>query len=101
MRVAVDAVERNWRRPDAGLWEPEDRWWTHSRLGVACGLRHIADVFPDPAARRRTTLWSTPRANGWGPPRAACGRRTRGYVPYAPVSGPARVWEGCSPRSAG
>lgn len=59
VRVAVDAVERNWQRPDAGLWELEDRWWTHSRLGVACGLRHIADVFPRVTARRCSTLADT------------------------------------------
>ncbi|GLX49632.1 glycoside hydrolase [Streptomyces hygroscopicus subsp. hygroscopicus] len=43
--VAVDAVERNWRRPDAGLWELEDRWWTQSRLSVVCGLRRVAGAF--------------------------------------------------------
>ncbi|PWI06076.1 glycoside hydrolase [Streptomyces sp. NWU339] len=52
--VTVDAVERNWRRPDAGLWELEDRWWTHSRLSVVSGLRHIADVLPGATARRCT-----------------------------------------------
>ncbi|MFI6808079.1 glycoside hydrolase family 15 protein [Streptomyces luteogriseus] len=59
VRVAVDAVERNWQRPDAGVWELEDRWWTHSRLGVVCGLRHIAEVFPGATARRCTTLSKT------------------------------------------
>jgi Glycosyl hydrolases family 15 len=34
--VAVDAVERNRMRPDAGLWELDDRWWTQSRLSVVC-----------------------------------------------------------------
>ncbi|MFF9171314.1 MULTISPECIES: glycoside hydrolase family 15 protein [unclassified Streptomyces] len=50
--VAVDAVERHWKRPDAGLWELEDRWWTHSRLSVVCGLRRIARVLPGRTARR-------------------------------------------------
>lgn len=50
--VAVDAAERHWKRPDAGLWELEDRWWTHSRLSVVCGLRRIAQVLPRSEARR-------------------------------------------------
>lgn len=44
--VAVDAVERNWTRDDAGLWELENRWWTHSRLCVVAGLRRISAVLP-------------------------------------------------------
>ncbi|TQJ85697.1 GH15 family glucan-1,4-alpha-glucosidase [Streptomyces sp. SLBN-31] len=51
-RVAVRAIERNWTRPDAGLWELEDRWWTHSRLSVVCGLRRIAEVLPGADGRR-------------------------------------------------
>ncbi|RKN39010.1 glycoside hydrolase family 15 protein [Streptomyces hoynatensis] len=50
--VAVAAVERLWRRPDAGIWELEERWWTHSRLAVVCGLRALARHVPGPAARR-------------------------------------------------
>ncbi|MDN0196539.1 glycoside hydrolase family 15 protein [Streptomyces sp. S.PNR 29] len=50
--VAVDAVERNWLRPDAGLWEVEDRWWTHSRLSVVCGLRRVAKALPSTTGRR-------------------------------------------------
>jgi len=38
-RVAVDAVAQRWREPDAGLWELDARWWTHSRLAVVSGLR--------------------------------------------------------------
>ncbi|MEU6772337.1 glycoside hydrolase family 15 protein [Streptomyces sp. NPDC046759] len=50
--VTVGAVERNWRRPDAGLWELEDRWWTQSRLSVVCGLRRIAEVVRGRTAER-------------------------------------------------
>ncbi len=46
MTVTVDAVERNWARPDAGLWELEDRWWTQSRLSVVADLRRAAQVLP-------------------------------------------------------
>ncbi|WP_431990827.1 glycoside hydrolase family 15 protein [Streptomyces albogriseolus] len=52
VRVAVDAVERRWREPDAGLWELEERWWTHSRLSVVCGLRRVAEVLPGAQGRR-------------------------------------------------
>ncbi|MFC8520995.1 glycoside hydrolase family 15 protein [Streptomyces sp. NPDC057257] len=54
--VAVGAVERNWTRPDAGLWELENRWWTHSRLSVVCGLRRIAAVLPGGDGRRCADL---------------------------------------------
>ncbi|MEU5315044.1 glycoside hydrolase family 15 protein [Streptomyces sp. NPDC021562] len=51
--VAVDAVERNWTLPDAGLWELDNHWWTQSRLSVVCGLRRVAQALPDgPTARR-------------------------------------------------
>ncbi|MFD8202118.1 glycoside hydrolase family 15 protein [Streptomyces sp. NPDC059701] len=57
--VAVDVVERRWLRPDAGLWELEDRWWTHSRLSVVCGLRRMAQVLPGGAGRRCDALADT------------------------------------------
>ncbi|MFF7651580.1 glycoside hydrolase family 15 protein [Streptomyces sp. NPDC007983] len=49
--VAVAAVERDWPRPDAGLWELEERWWTHSRLCAVAGLRAVARDVRDRAAR--------------------------------------------------
>ncbi|WP_275562024.1 glycoside hydrolase family 15 protein [Streptomyces sp. 5-6(2022)] len=49
--VAVDAVERNWTRPDAGLWELENHWWTHSRLCAVAGLRAAAHAVGGRAAR--------------------------------------------------
>ncbi|MET8720480.1 glycoside hydrolase family 15 protein [Streptomyces misionensis] len=54
--VAVEAVERNWKQPDAGLWELDERWWTQSRLSVVCGLRRIAAVLPGPQGRRGADL---------------------------------------------
>ncbi|MHC3474791.1 glycoside hydrolase family 15 protein [Streptomyces sp. 7R007] len=54
--VAVDAVERNWRQPDAGLWELEEQWWTQSRLSVVCGLRRIAERLSTRTAQRCTSL---------------------------------------------
>ncbi|MGI5347550.1 glycoside hydrolase family 15 protein [Streptomyces sp. CA-250714] len=54
--VAVTAVERNWQRPEAGLWELEERWWTHSRLSVVTGLRALAAQLPGRAAERPRAL---------------------------------------------
>jgi GH15 family glucan-1,4-alpha-glucosidase len=42
--IAVDAVAARWQQPDAGIWELDDRWWTHSRLTCVAGLRRIAQV---------------------------------------------------------
>ncbi len=54
--VAVDVIEARWREPDAGIWEIDDQWWTHSRLACVAGLRRAATVraFGDP--RRATAL---------------------------------------------
>ncbi len=41
-RIAADAIGARWREPDAGIWELEDRPWTHSRLTCAAGLRRAA-----------------------------------------------------------
>jgi hypothetical protein len=52
--VAADAIARRWTEPDAGIWEIEDRRWTHSRLICAAGLRAFAadgGVPPRDAAR--------------------------------------------------
>ena len=40
--IAVCAIEDNADRPDAGIWELDDRHWTHSRLACAAGLRAAA-----------------------------------------------------------
>ncbi|GAA4666091.1 glycoside hydrolase family 15 protein [Streptomyces chumphonensis] len=50
--IAARAVEETWRRPDAGLWEIEPAWWTHSRLSAVAGLRAAAEALPGPSARR-------------------------------------------------
>ncbi|MCZ7413235.1 MULTISPECIES: glycoside hydrolase family 15 protein [unclassified Streptomyces] len=54
--IAARAVEENWRRPDAGLWEIEPDRWTHSRLAAVTGLRAAAKALPGPAADRWTSL---------------------------------------------
>ncbi|GBE65868.1 glycoside hydrolase [Mycobacterium sp. MFM001] len=42
----VEAIEKRWREPDAGIWEVDDRRWAHSRLICAAGLRRIGEVAP-------------------------------------------------------
>jgi hypothetical protein len=44
--VAAAAIEARWREPDAGIWELENRVWTHSRLNCAAGLRALAATGP-------------------------------------------------------
>jgi GH15 family glucan-1,4-alpha-glucosidase len=59
-QAAVDAIDRRWREHDAGIWELEDRAWTHSRLTCAAGLRALACAIPsDPMAPRWSDLADT------------------------------------------
>lgn len=40
--IAARAIEQRWQQPDAGIWELDQRNWTHSRLICAAGLRTAA-----------------------------------------------------------
>ena len=42
VQVAADAIAKRWQDADAGIWEIDDRAWTHSRLICAAGLRRAA-----------------------------------------------------------
>ena len=42
IRVAVDVIAKRWRDPDAGIWEIDNRPWTHSQLACVAGLRAAA-----------------------------------------------------------
>lgn len=42
VQTAVAAIEQRWTEPDAGVWELENRAWTHSRLICVAGLRAVA-----------------------------------------------------------
>ena len=74
--VAADAIEKRWQEPDAGIWELDDKHWTHSRLACVSGLRAIADRGRDRArraatgtARRRDgAAWPTPSRPAWATP---------------------------------
>ncbi len=50
-RIAANAIATRWEEPDAGIWEIEYRWWTHSRFACIGGLRGIAAYAPDDDAR--------------------------------------------------
>ncbi|MFN2582384.1 MAG: glycoside hydrolase family 15 protein, partial [Candidatus Dormibacteria bacterium] len=54
--AAAAAIERRWQEDDAGLWELENRRWTHSRLACVAGLRGIAGVAPGAAQSRWLAL---------------------------------------------
>jgi alpha,alpha-trehalase len=43
VRQVVDLISKRWNDPDAGVWELNDAWWTHSRLACVAGLRSVAD----------------------------------------------------------
>jgi hypothetical protein len=59
-QIAADAVGRRWREDGAGIWELENRAWTHSRLTCAAGLRALAGATPrDPMAARWSGLADT------------------------------------------
>ncbi|GLY42800.1 glycoside hydrolase [Amycolatopsis sp. NBRC 101858] len=40
--LCVDLITRRWDQPEAGVWELQDDWWSHSRLACVAGLRAIA-----------------------------------------------------------
>jgi GH15 family glucan-1,4-alpha-glucosidase len=50
VEVAVEAVRKRADDPGAGVWETENRRWTHSRLCCAAGLRAVAAAAPQPQA---------------------------------------------------
>jgi hypothetical protein len=54
-RLAVDAIGTRWQEPDAGVWELDQRRWTHSRLSCVAGLRAIARAAPTAVDTNQTT----------------------------------------------
>jgi alpha,alpha-trehalase len=41
-RIAAEAIAQRWQEDDAGIWEIDNRPWTHSRLTCVAGLRAAA-----------------------------------------------------------
>ena len=59
--MAAEAIEKRWPEPDAGIWELEDRHWTHSRLACISGLRSLAAAASGPPGghgHRQAARWS-------------------------------------------
>src|SRR5580693_4604620 len=57
--IAAEAIEKRWTEPDAGIWELEDRHWTHSRLACVSGLRSLAAAASGPpSGYRQAARWS-------------------------------------------
>ncbi len=64
-KIAIDAVDARWDQRDAGIWELDADWWTHSRLICIAGLRAwhadaLADTILD-----ATTSRCTHRSGRW------------------------------------
>ncbi len=45
-KLAADVVAEHWHEPDAGVWELDDKEWTHSRLCLVSGLEALAACAP-------------------------------------------------------
>ncbi|HUB23045.1 MAG TPA: glycoside hydrolase family 15 protein [Streptosporangiaceae bacterium] len=56
--IMADAIKQRWSQPDAGIWELDDRHWTHSRLTCVSGLRALAVAAQGPSQRRQAADWS-------------------------------------------
>ncbi|MGI8753533.1 MAG: glycoside hydrolase family 15 protein [Acidimicrobiales bacterium] len=57
VQVAATAIEQRWQEPDAGIWEIDNRPWTHSRLICAAGLREAGRALA-PDGRGDAARWS-------------------------------------------
>jgi hypothetical protein len=57
--LAVDTVAEKWQAPDAGIWEIDNDYWTHSRLTCVAGLHAVARHLPARAAAKATSLADT------------------------------------------
>jgi hypothetical protein len=60
--LAADGIGKRWNEPDAGIWELDNRRWTHSRLACVSGLRAIAAAAgvgaPGSHGHREAAQWS-------------------------------------------
>lgn len=59
LELAVQVIEKRWDEPDAGIWELESDWWTHSRLACVAGLRRVSQITDPGDAGRLLTLADT------------------------------------------
>jgi alpha,alpha-trehalase len=60
--ITADAIEKRWQEPDAGIWELDNKHWTHSRLACISGLRAAAAAIatgpPGGYGHREGARWS-------------------------------------------
>ncbi|MEO7752274.1 MAG: glycoside hydrolase family 15 protein [Terracoccus sp.] len=56
VQVLIDLIGRRWNEPDAGVWELDNAWWTHSRLACVAGLRRIEPFVPAGSRHEVTAL---------------------------------------------
>lgn len=56
VEAAVEAIRTRHADPDAGIWELDERRWTHSRLTCAAGLRAITPHAPAAQGAQWSTL---------------------------------------------
>lgn len=56
IETAVAVIEGRWQKPEAGIWELDDRCWTESRLICVAGLRAISTHAPAGQAGRWLAL---------------------------------------------
>ncbi len=59
--TAVEAIEKRWPEPDAGIWELGNERWAHSRLACVSGLRSLAAAAQGPPGghgHRQAAQWS-------------------------------------------
>ncbi|MGI9157822.1 MAG: glycoside hydrolase family 15 protein [Marmoricola sp.] len=54
--LAAEVIAQHWQQPDAGIWELDNRHWTHSKLICAAGLRAYAGAVPGPDQDRWRAL---------------------------------------------
>jgi alpha,alpha-trehalase len=64
--VAVDAVARRRREPDAGVWELDSARWTHSTLICAAGLRRMRAAAGGPEEWDALADALVAEATAWG-----------------------------------
>jgi GH15 family glucan-1,4-alpha-glucosidase len=43
-QVAIEAIAKRWREPDAGIWELAPKRWSHSALQCVAGLRAVSSA---------------------------------------------------------
>jgi alpha,alpha-trehalase len=101
--VAADVIGQRWQEPDAGIWELDDRRWTHSRLACVSGLRAIAAAAAagPPGGHGRCTrprAHSCSAGSGWPRPSMPAGTRSRRRTGSSGAAAPA-ARPRCTPRS--